>query len=279
VSGLGELRRALSDGLRTGAGEIIASYQRQLLLRDTSTGFDRAYAKANEIPGWFDAVSAASFWAVIHEVRPRKVVEIGSYLGRSTVFAAEALRSVGVPHAELDAIDPHSGDRQSLEKLGLSEVPTLQLFRVFLAASGNAEAVRMHVARSSDVLVEWSDPIDLLFVDGWHAYAAVLSDIRGFGAFLTDCGIICVDDVDNYEEVDRASKVAIAKLGLSHYGVIGGKAWAGRSATPPTSLRGALAVERRVRRLRRSPRVPGSGGPEKSVTATSQRGHVSEMTG
>jgi hypothetical protein len=108
----------------------------------------------------------------------------------------------------------------------------------------------------------WTDPIDFLFVDGWHEYNAVLEDVRGFGALLTDSGVVCIDDVTTYAEVDEASRRAIADLGLHHYGVVGTKAWAGKSATPPTCLRTALAFERRMgqpvlRLYRRMPRVSG----------------------
>jgi hypothetical protein len=245
MSGMHSAGAVLGAGLRSAWLAAASAYGRESVLAGRSAGFAEAFALADGIPGWFDELSAAEFWAMIHEVRPRTVVEVGSYLGRSTVFAAEALRHAGVD-AQLHAIDPHTGDRQQLEKLGLTTLPTLDLFRVFLASSGNADAVELHVAPSRDVLREWEGPIDFLFVDGWHEYEAVLGDVRGFGAFLSESGIVCIDDVGTYEEVDRASRRAVAELGLTHYGTIDGKGWAGRSPTPPDCLRAALAFQRRL---------------------------------
>jgi predicted O-methyltransferase YrrM len=235
----------LGAGLRSAWLTATSAYLRENLLAGRSEGFAEAFALADQIPGWFDELSAAEFWAVIHEIRPRIVVEIGSYLGRSTVFTAEALRHAGID-ARLHAIDPHTGDKQQLEQLGLTNLPTLDLFRVFLASSGNAESVELHVAPSRDVLQEWEGSIDFLFVDGWHEYEAVLADVRGFGAFLSASGIVCIDDVGAYDEVDQASRLGLAELGLTRYGTIGAKGWAGRSPSPPECLRGALAFQRRL---------------------------------
>jgi MMP 1-O-methyltransferase len=258
VSRLRSLGTAFSSGASRGLEEALTSYRCALLVDPVEeAAFERAFAVADSVPGWFDRVAAASFWAVVHDLRPSTVLEIGSYLGRSTVFTAEALRHAGLDGTQLHAVDPHTGDRQLLDRLGLARLPTLDLFRVFLSTSGNAGAVRIHVTRSADLLPDWTTPLDLLFVDGWHEYQAVLTDVGGFGAHLSPRGVVCVDDVDAYEEVDRASREAIAALGLTHYGTIAGKAWAGRAPQPPVSLRRALRLQRRLAAVRR----PGAARP------------------
>lgn len=245
------VREAIVTGAREGATEAWTDLRIQAVLAETDTaGFDEAFVVADRVPGWFGRLSAATFWAVIQELRPRTLVEIGSYLGRSTVFTAEALGRAGIPDAVLHAIDPHTGDRQHLDALGLDTVPTLDLFRVFLASSGNAGAVQVHVATSVDALAELAgQEVDFVFVDGWHQYDAVLADVTGYGALLSERGVMCIDDVRAYEEVDRASREGLAELGLVHYGDIGSQAWAGRRSEPPASLRRALRLQRSRDRL------------------------------
>jgi predicted O-methyltransferase YrrM len=212
-------------------------------------GFDEAFRIMDAVPGWFDRLSAACFWSVIHELRPRRVVEIGSYMGRSTTLLAEALRHARIADAELHAIDPHTGDRQHLAQLGLNSLPTLDLFRVFLSASGNKEVVQVHVATSSDALPAVGVDLDFVFVDGWHEYGAVLADVRDFGQLLSADGVMCIDDVTSLGEVDRASREGITAAGLTRYGTIGGKGWAGRPVAPPRCLQEALRLEERWRRV------------------------------
>jgi predicted O-methyltransferase YrrM len=249
VTGRRRIARAVEDGLQAGARQAWSSYRAATVLEGHEAGFDDAYRVADAVPGWFDRVAAACFWSVVHEVRPRRVVEIGSYLGRSTVFLAEALRHAEVAEPELHAIDPHTGDRQHLEQLGLTSLPTLDLFRVFVSASGNHDAVRVHVAPSSEAVRDLGPGLDLVFVDGWHQYDAVLADVRDFGALLAPGGVMCVDDVVKLAEIDRASREGVAAAGLTHYGIIAGRAWAGRSPEPPSCLRAVLRRERRFQRI------------------------------
>ncbi len=234
--------KTVRDGLRAARDGARTTYMSHALTRHSPEGFEEAFDVADAIPGWFDQVSAAAFWAVIHEIRPRSVVEIGSFLGRSTVFIAETLRRAGLSDATFHAIDPHTGDRQHLQKLGLDTVPTLNLFRVFLSSSGNSEAVTVHVARSDEALAEITGELDFVFVDGWHAYDAVLADVRGYGARLSDHGVMCIDDVRNYQDIERAAKAGLTDTGLHGYGVVGGKLWAGRPTEPPVCLRPVLRL-------------------------------------
>ena len=245
---------AISEGLYAGGRQAWSTFRAETVLTGYAPGFKEAFRVADAVPGWFDRVSAASFWSVIHELRPRRVVEIGSYLGRSTIFIAQALKHADIPDAELHAIDPHTGDRQHLEELGLSNLPTLDLFRVMLRASGNHEAVQVHVATSTDALPAFEPGLDFVFVDGWHEYEAVSADVRDFGKLLSNDGVMCIDDVTKLDEVDRGSREGLAAAGLTRYGTIAGKAWAGRPAAPPSCLGPALRLEARWQRVASSVR-------------------------
>ena len=241
---------SFGDAIREAASSSLGVLTRDAALRKTH-GFTEAWDTAQSVPGWFDEVSAATFWGVISDVRPHTVVEIGSYLGRSTCLIGLALKQFG-PDPELGAIDPHTGDRQNLEGLAVDTIPTLDLFRVYTAGAGIRDLLEERVMTSDDAAKEWDGRgIDFLFVDGWHSYEAVVSDARNFGSLLTPKGVVCFDDYGSYEDVRRAVRDACAELGLHFYGVIRRKAWAGRTPEPPASLARALRITRPLRVLER----------------------------
>ena len=245
-SPLARARRAVRAATRAG----LRSLQRDAAL-GTLPGFEDAWGTAHRVPGWFGETEAAVFWSVVHEVRPATVVEIGSYLGRSTTLLGLALQHADVPAARLVAIDPHTGDRQNMRALGISTIPTLDLFRLYMQAAGIGELLDVRVAPSADVAADWHDAVDLLFVDGWHSKRGVLADARGFGPHLTDRGIVCFDDYTAYKSVRRGADLACTELGLVRYGIVAAQLWAGRPEVAPAGVVRALRVERLVSAARR----------------------------
>ena len=153
---------------------------------------------AKQIPGWFEEVNAVSQFLVIADLRPQRIVEIGSYLGRSTVFFAKTLEVLGIDGGIVTAIDPHTGDRQHLENLGISELPSLEMFRSHLGATGLQDRVQAVVASSHDAVADWTNPIDYLFIDGWHSYEAVVQDGHDWVPPSADRGVVLFDDANTH---------------------------------------------------------------------------------
>jgi predicted O-methyltransferase YrrM len=210
----------------------------------TDEDFRLAIRDIQHIPGWFDETNASAFWAVIAERTPRTVVEIGSYLGRSTVFLGHTVTRFGPSDARVVSIDPHTGDRQQLEGLGFARTSTLDLFRFIVSAAGLQDRIDIRVATSDEAALDWTDEIDLLFVDGWHSYDAVRSDIAHWTPFLTRQGLVCFDDYLTYGDVHRAVNDGCADAGLTVYGCVLGQAWAGHDPEPPRSLSRGLRYAR-----------------------------------
>lgn len=209
----------------------------------STTGFADAWEITDGVPGWLHEVNAAIFWGVIAELAPTTVVEIGSYQGRSTVVLGQALKHFGTSQARITAIDPHTGDRQHLEQLGLDRLPSLDLFTLHVAGAGIADVVDMRVATSDEVATDWDGLIDVLYVDGWHAYDAVRADALNFGKHLSTHGVVCFDDYVKYEEVRKAVDESCAELGLHLYGTTLSQAWAGVTTTPPRAVAAVLRLE------------------------------------
>ena len=227
---------------RIAAGAGLKALTRRAFTRDDE--FDIALARTDHIPGWFDATNAAAFWAAIQEIRPRTVVEIGSYLGRSTALLGQAVKLFSPPGSRVVSIDPHTGDRQQLEGVDLPTIPTLELFRVMIATAGVTDQVDVRISTSDDAALGWSEEIDLLYVDGWHSYEAVRSDIAHWTPHLSEQGLVCFDDFGTYEEVNRAVRDGCDEAGLTVYGSVLGQAWAGRGRRVPHSLARGLRYAR-----------------------------------
>lgn len=115
-------------------------------------------------------------------LRARRVVEIGVYEGASAAALAQAMG----PGQELHLIDPFG--RQPTALPGGWAATERATRRVVARAAGrDGPSVRWHVARSQDVVRGWTDPVDLVFVDGDHAEAAVRADWEGWHAHVA-CG-------------------------------------------------------------------------------------------
>jgi predicted O-methyltransferase YrrM len=187
-------------------------------------------------------------YALMRSQPPRTIVEIGSYLGRSTVFFALAVRDTN-PGGRVVAIDPHTGDRQQLEALSAQRLPTFELFCRHCDAAGVSELVEAHVATSLEVATGWSQPIDLLYVDGWHSYEAVIADGEAWLPHLSSKGVVVFDDYGVYGEV-RDAVHDLAERGLYRpWGAVFGQAIGGVSETPPAALKRALLLSGGVMQL------------------------------
>jgi predicted O-methyltransferase YrrM len=122
-----------------------------------------------------------------------RIVEIGSFRGRSTIVLAAA----APPGAELVAIDPHAGnDRGPQELVGFTREAATDrdVFEDNLRRAGVAGRVR-HVARfSGDAHGDVDGVIDVLYIDGAHRYGPARADVRDWGSRVSDGGTLLVHD-------------------------------------------------------------------------------------
>ena len=246
---LGRIRHSLKSAVHHGQNSWSVAK-----LRERDPRFDEVWKLAGAIPGWFEEASAIAIFQVLAERRPTHIVEIGSYQGRSTVFFARSLQVLGIP-GRVTSIDPHTGDRQQLERLGGPVLPTLQMFNTHIQACGVESMVNSIVATSSEAEKGWKEPFQFLFVDGWHGYDAVLTDGREWFPHLVANGVAVFDDV-NYEEVTRAVHDLHVEGTIHLWGYAFNQAYAGRKSDAPVSVRAVLAADRPLtRHLRRHLRI------------------------
>lgn len=146
------------------------------------------------VEGWLSPDQAEWLWRRALAVQPQgRIVEIGSYRGRSTILLASAAPE-GV---EVVAIDPHAGnDRgpQQIEGTASEGEADHQAFLANLRGAGVRERVRHVRLPSSDAIGAVTGEIDLLYVDGAHRYAPARDDIRDWGARVRPGGVMLVHD-------------------------------------------------------------------------------------
>ena len=153
-----------------------------------------AVHRARDVEGWLTPGQAAAlFDAAARCPAPGRIVEIGSFRGRSTIVLA----SGAPPGVEVVAIDPHAGnDRgpQEIEGYADAAADDHERFMANLRAAGVDGRVRHVRARSTDAHGSVDGPIDVLYVDGAHRYRPALDDIRSWGARVADGGMLLIHD-------------------------------------------------------------------------------------
>ena len=124
---------------------------------------------------------------------PGRIVEIGSFKGKSTSWLASALQ-LGKTDEKLLAIDPHlEANKQGVvghnSQPGSHEAFLENLLRLKLTPY--VQPVRK---TSQDAAQGWNEPLKLLFIDGSHLYPDVLTDLRLWEPWLKIGGVICMHD-------------------------------------------------------------------------------------
>lgn len=185
-----------------------------------ASGVEPVLDGLRHVAGWLSDDQAARLWSRARAVPPGgRIVEIGSYHGRSTAVLASA-----APEAEVVAIDPHAGnDRGPRQWTGTEQEGEAdhRAFRATLERIGVAGRVR-HVRRPSQAaLGDVDGPVDLLYVDGAHRYAPASADLVRWGARVPPGGTLLVHDA--------FSSVGVTLALLRHLAFAGDWRYAGRS--------------------------------------------------
>lgn len=128
------------------------------------------------------------------------LVEIGAYIGRTTVFMAKVLQLLG-KRVPILSIDP-------FERVQPDPLNPKGVYSAYL------ETIRMHhvedvclplVAYSQDAAAVIPDTIGVLVVDGSHHYPAISKDLELYGEKVLPGGFIFIDDYYSaYPDVVRA---------------------------------------------------------------------------
>lgn len=150
------------------------------------------------------------------------IVEIGSFLGRSAVAFSLALKDKR--GGRLYSIDPFNADSDPVSAPTLrrvaqeTEMPLIDQFRENVNRYGSLKHVEVLQGYSQDISKNWTKPIDLLYIDGDHSYAAVRRDYLEWTPFIKPGGFLAMHDVSfdpNYGHPDPIKVAQEFVLGKS----------------------------------------------------------------
>jgi predicted O-methyltransferase YrrM len=129
-----------------------------------------------------------------------RVLEVGSYMGKSTCYLAAGLRLRG--SGRVTAVDhflgspEHQPGQGNEEPVLVREGTLLHAFSRTLAANGLADLVDVVDSPSLEAAAAWEGgPLRLAFIDGDHSYAATRDDFRAWTRHLDRDGVVAFHDV------------------------------------------------------------------------------------
>lgn len=150
-----------------------------------------ALDRMNSIGGWFgdDEARLMVYCAIrsLTEHSEGELVEVGSYLGRSTVVLATIAQAFDVI---VHAIDPHQGDLGA--SISYRPGPTSARFMGNMRRAGVLDHINMIQMRAHEV--QWDKPIRLLLIDAEHDYTSVRRDYDHFYPHLIHGAIVLFHD-------------------------------------------------------------------------------------
>lgn len=127
---------------------------------------DASFAFAQNVSGWLTCDQAVRLAQATRALRPEPVVvEIGSHHGKSTIVLGGARAD-----AQVHAVDPFADEYGGREARAA--------FEQNVSRAGVRDRITLHPVTSRTALRTWTEPIDLLYVDGKHDVVSCLRDLR-----------------------------------------------------------------------------------------------------
>jgi MMP 1-O-methyltransferase len=128
--------------------------------------------------------------------------EVGTYCGKSTIYLGAAAaeqgqvvvtvdhhhgseeNQAGWEHHDPEVVDPRTG-----------RMDTLPFFRATIEDAGLENHVIAVIGTSADVSRIWRTPLGMLFIDGGHSEANVVTDYEGWAPWVAQGGALAFHDV------------------------------------------------------------------------------------
>lgn len=174
---------------------------RRMYLDLTSPRMEREWVRAwpliDSVPGYLQVGQERWLFEAAYSLPDRaSIVEIGSFMGRSTCSLASGCRGT---QKRVFAIDTFNGNDSDFPARGY-----LEQFSENVKGCGLSGYVEPVVGASHEIARSWNRPIHMLFIDGSHQYEDVLADFEAFFPHIVPGGLVAFHDVcDNWPGVLR----------------------------------------------------------------------------
>jgi predicted O-methyltransferase YrrM len=132
------------------------------------------------------------------------LLEIGSYLGRSTLFLAAGIVEAGASTV-LYSLDHHHGSEEmqagwpdhdpTLIDARTGKMDSLSRWRQRIEDCGADDVVIGVLGRSETVSANWTTPLSFVFIDGGHGADVEWADYRGWSVKIAPGGLLAIHDV------------------------------------------------------------------------------------
>ena len=152
-----------------------------------------------EIPGWFSQEEGWAYRTLVEKALdrpragPRRVVEVGCWMGRSTAWIARYCKSRGAELIGVDAYAGSSDDYDACYRETLAERDVAAIFRERMAALGaNVQLLRRFSSEAARAFEPAS--LDFVFLDASHDDRAVQRDLEDWWPRLHPGGTLAGHD-------------------------------------------------------------------------------------
>lgn len=173
------------------------------------------FKEAAELGGWLAGDEVMLFHRLAFDYRyiSGNIVEIGSYVGKSTAGFAKGLQDSDKEtknKSYIFAIDPFQGSPEHSEFIknntnGFTQGTTFPSFLDNLKRLEVYDNV-VPLATYSDTVAQWWNlPIKILFIDGYHGELQPVRDYTNFRKYLVDNALVIYHDND-HEEVQQSMR-------------------------------------------------------------------------
>jgi hypothetical protein len=125
-----------------------------------------------------------------------RVLEIGSFKGKSTAWMAKALK-LSQSDDKVVAIDPHVNAREFNVVPNYKDETSYDAFLRNISRMNLSDQVDPIKMTSQKAAEHWNQQIRLLFVDGSHNYEDVVMDLKLWQPWVSIGGVVCMHDTDS----------------------------------------------------------------------------------
>lgn len=154
------------------------------------------YLRAKRIKGW--GSYGAVFENLIRRVKPKTIVEIGSFLGASAIHMANLTRRFGLEETQILCVDDFRGwpgFRDRFKDVALVNGDVLLMYQfmqnvVSSDFSGSILPVPFSTGSALEKLCEWGVTADLVEIDAGHDFNSAWADINRAVRILRPGGVI-----------------------------------------------------------------------------------------
>jgi len=171
--------------------------------------------QSRRIPSWTRGAEAVTLARTSYELGDDAVIiEIGSFLGASAVLLAGPRKEKG--SGLVYCVDPFDGSGDPFSEpvyrriVQGKKVPAREWFEANIRRAGLEGWIKIEQGRAEEVVRNWSQPVDLLLMDGDQSYEAVKSAYDVWCTFLKPGGILALHNARpgcRHESHDGAARV------------------------------------------------------------------------